>query len=108
MENGRWTPLPVPPPSGRLKAYTLRLKDVHRQEARRIKAAGAMTFHVVGCTGTFNDHVPQQSVARVMAAQVRDRGTDGCDDQIIQRASFLYHLGDVVYKNENKLDQHYS
>jgi hypothetical protein len=105
MENGRWTPLPVPPPSGRLKAYTLRLKDVHRQEARRIKAAGAMTFHVVGCTGTFNDHVPQQSVARVMAAQVRDRGTDGCDDQIIQRASFLYHLGDVVYKDENILDE---
>jgi hypothetical protein len=88
-----------------MKAYTLRLKDVHRREARRIKAAGAMTFHVVGCTGNFNDHVPQQSVARVMAAQVRGRGAVGCDDPIIQRASFLYHLGDVVYKDEDILDE---
>src|SRR5690349_17825763 len=105
VENGLWTPLPAPPPSGRLKAYTLRLKDVHRREARRIKAAGAMTFHMVGCTGCFNDHVPQHSVARVMAAQVRERGTVGSGDPIIQRASFLYHLGDVVYKDENTQDE---
>jgi len=105
VEHGLWTPLPVPPPSGRLKAFTLRLKDVHRREARRIKAAGAMTFHMVGCTGCFNDHMPQHSVARVMAAQVRERGTVGCDDPMIQRASFLYHLGDVVYKDEDTLDE---
>jgi hypothetical protein len=105
VEHGLWTPLTVPPPSGRLKAFTLRLKDVHRRETRRIKAAGAMTFHMVGCTGCFNDHMPQHSVARVMAAQVRERGTVGCDDPMIQRASFLYHLGDVVYKDEDTLDE---
>ncbi|HEX5159634.1 MAG TPA: metallophosphoesterase [Ktedonobacterales bacterium] len=105
VEHGMWTPLPVPPPAGRLKAYTLRLKDAHRREARRIEAAGAMTFHMVGCTGCFYDHVPQHSVARVMTAQVRDRGTVGCDDPMIQRASFLYHLGDVVYKDEDMRDE---
>lgn len=105
VESGRWTPLPIPPPSGQLRAYTLRLKDAHRQEARRIKAAGAMTFHMVGCTGCFNDHVPQRSVARVLAAQVRERGTAGCNDPIIQPASFLYHLGDVTYKDEHPLEE---
>ena len=104
VEHGIWTPLPTPPPR-QLGAFTLRFKDVHPREVDRIKTTGAMSFHVVGCTGCFDDHAPQQSVARALAAQVREPGTVGSGDAMICRVSFLYQLGDVVYKDDNKLDE---
>lgn len=104
VEHGIWTPLPTPPPT-RLAAFTLRLKDVHPREFERTKAAGATTFHMVGCTGCFDDHAPQQAVAQAMAAQVRGPGNAGTGDAMIRKASFLYHLGDVVYKDEDKQDE---
>ncbi len=104
VEHGIWTPLPTPPPS-QLGAFALRFKDVHPREVDRIKTTGAMSFHVVGCTGCFDDHAPQQSVARALAAQVREPGAVGSGDAMICRVSFLYQLGDVVYKDDNKLDE---
>lgn len=81
VEHGIWTPLPTPPPSGRLGTFTLRLKDVRPREAERVRVAGAMT------------------------AQVRDPSAGGRGDATIQRTSFLYLLGDVVYKDDDKLDE---
>jgi calcineurin-like phosphoesterase family protein len=105
VEHGIWTPLPTLPPLGQLGAFTLRLRDVRPREAEHVRVAGAMTFHMVGCTGSFNDHAPQQAVARAMTAQVRDPSAGGRGDAMIQRASFLYLLGDVVYKDDDKLDE---
>src|SRR6185437_2178431 len=104
VEHGIWTPLPTPPPS-QLGAFTLRFKDVHPREVERIKTTRAMSFHMAGCTGCFDDHAPQQSVARALAAQVREPGAVGCGDAMICRASFLYQLGDVVYKDDNTPDE---
>ncbi|MFL5173734.1 MAG: metallophosphoesterase family protein [Microvirga sp.] len=53
-----------------------------------IRAAGRMTFHSCGDTGGIRDPKPQALVARGMERTFAD-GTD--------RASFFYHLGDVVY-----------
>lgn len=52
-----------------------------------IKSAGRLRFHCVGDTGGFHNSVPQRAVAAAMASELE--GT--------QPASFLYHLGDVVY-----------
>ena len=53
-----------------------------------IRAAGRMTFHSCGDTGGIRDPKPQALVARGMERSFAD-GTS--------RASFFYHLGDVVY-----------
>jgi acid phosphatase type 7 len=53
-----------------------------------IRAAGRMTFHSCGDTGGIRDPKPQALVARGMERSI----TDGTS-----RASFFYHLGDVVY-----------
>src|SRR5262245_9529915 len=59
-----------------------------------------MTFHAVGCMGC---HPVQQATTKVAAAMVvkvahphRFGGT-----QTFAPASFLYHLGDVVYKEDD-------
>lgn len=104
VEHGIWTALPTPPPTP-LAAFTMRLKDAHPREAERIRTSGVMTFHMVGCAASFNDHTPQQWVANAMASQVRDPGTVGRDGATVQRASFLYLLGDIVYKDDDKLDE---
>lgn len=104
VEHGIWTPLLDPPPE-RLSAYTLRLRDVHPRESARIRLAGAMTFHMVGCAGSFEDHAPQRAVAAAMASQVERPDSPSSGDAQVRPASFLYLLGDVVYKDDNKLDE---
>ena len=103
VEHGIWTPVPTPPPAA-LHAFTLKLKDVDPAEHDRIENAGRMTFHVVGCTGDFNNHQPQVSVGAAMAAQVDNPGSMGVADGPAATASFLFHLGDVVYKDEDAED----
>jgi hypothetical protein len=60
-----------------------------------------MAFHVVGCTGCHADQQATTGVARAMADQVGQPhcfgGTPDADP-----ASFLYHLGDVVYKKDKE------
>jgi hypothetical protein len=87
-----------------LGQFTLRLREVHPREHERIKQAGAMSFHLMGCAGDFADHAPQVAVARAMAEQVRDPGAPGGAKRAARKVSFLYHLGDVVYKDEVKTD----
>ena len=101
VEQGVWTDVPREPPRkpGR---FVLRLKDVDRREYNRVKRSGVLTFHAVGCTGDFLDHRPQDAVAAALAAQVRDPGPLGGP---AAKASFLFHLGDVAYKDENRADQ---
>ena len=82
--------------------YVLRLKDVDPREHQRVKRPGVLTFHAVGCTGDFLDHRPQDAVAAAMAAQARDPGFPG---GAAAKASFLFHLGDIAYKDEYRADQ---
>ena len=61
-----------------------------------------MSFHLVGCTGDFAHHVPETAVAQAMSKQVCDPGCYG--GQPTPSPSFFFHLGDIVYKDEDKTD----
>lgn len=103
VEHGIWTAVPIPPPT-KLDQCTLKLNDVDAVESDRITKAGTMTFHMTGCSGDFTNHQPQAWVAGAMAAQVHDPGRVGMQAHPATAASFLYLLGDVVYKDDNKDD----
>ena len=62
-----------------------------------------MTFHAVGCTGDFKEHRPGLLVANAMAAQISEPHGSGGNPAAVE-ASFLLHLGDVVYKDEDPSD----
>jgi hypothetical protein len=100
VEHGIWTPIPAPPPSG---AHRLMLREIDPNESRAVKPRGVMTFHTVGCSGDFKDHVPGLQVAKAMAAQSSDPRAGGGSSAAVA-ASFLFHLGDVVYKDEDLSD----
>src|SRR5271165_6843803 len=100
VEHGIWTPIPVDPPSG---AHRLTLKDIDPDESSTVKQRGVMTFHTVGCSGDFKDHVPGSQVAKAMATQISDPRAGGGNSAAVA-ASFLYHLGDLVYKDEDPSD----
>jgi hypothetical protein len=98
VENGCWATTPVPPPAGPLM---LKLKDVDANLSSRIKDAEVMSFHLTGCTGHFGNDVPGQAVANAMAGQAEDaRAGGGSEDA--KKAAFLFHLGDIIYKDEDK------
>jgi hypothetical protein len=58
-----------------------------------------MTFHAVGCTGCHADQQATTQVAAAMAVQVAHPLRFGGTPEAVP-ASFLYHLGDVVYKKD--------
>lgn len=58
-----------------------------------------MAFHAVGCSGDYADHQPGRAVAQAMAAQLAVPGNGDAPP-----ASFLLHLGDVVYKPDATSD----
>ncbi|HEY7984191.1 MAG TPA: metallophosphoesterase [Ktedonobacterales bacterium] len=117
LEHHAWTPLPVPPPK-RLSAFTLRLRDVDLKERDRVRTAGVLTFHLLGCSGAFADHEPQRHIARALVAQLRARApkasraaaNDTADSTAngeppAGRPAFLYHLGDITYKDDDATDE---
>ena len=100
VEHGVWSPIPVAPPGG---SQHLKLKDVDADEALAIKKRALMTFHAVGCSGHFNEPVPGSHVASTMAAQIANPHANGGNSAAVG-ASFLFHLGDIVYKDEDPTD----
>jgi hypothetical protein len=82
----------------------LRLKDVDPDESAAVKRRGVMTFHMTGCTGHFGRPVPQAKVAAAMARQIAEPHCFGGTKHAVA-PSFFYHLGDIVYKDEDKTDQ---
>jgi hypothetical protein len=100
VEHGIWRPIPVDPPKGPLN---LKLKDVDADEARVIRDRGVMSFHAVGCSGDFTEHLPGSAVAKAMAGQIANPHAEGGNPAAVG-ASFLFHLGDVVYKDEDPSD----
>src|SRR5262249_2773403 len=100
VERGVWVPIPREPPPGPL---LLRLKDLDPDESAAVKRRGIMTFHLVGCTGHFGRPGPQAKVAAAMARQIaRPHAFGGTRHAIAP--SFFYHLGDIVYKDEDRTD----
>jgi hypothetical protein len=95
VELGVWTKIPVPPP----ESLRLELKEVDKKESHALENRGVMTFHAVGCTGCHADQQATTQVARSMAEQVDDPHRFGGTPAAVP-ASFLYHLGDVVYKKD--------
>ena len=107
VEHGIWTPVPATTIArpATLAGFTLPLAAVDPAEHDRIAGAGVQTMHLVGCTGDFSDHAPQAQVAAAMVAQLDGPPAGGpAPPGPAGRASFLFHLGDVVYKDENKQD----
>jgi hypothetical protein len=100
VEHSVWTPIPTQPPAGSL---LLRLKDVDADESKAVKANGMLSFHLAGCTGDFANHLPETAVAQAMTKQAEAPqcfgGLAGAP-----KASFFFHLGDIVYKDEDKTD----
>jgi hypothetical protein len=76
---------------------------VDAAESRSVKERGVMSFHLTGCTGHFTDHVPETAVAQAMTKQVADPHCYGGSAGAVP-ASFFFHLGDLVYKDEDKTD----
>jgi hypothetical protein len=100
VEHGGWIPIPVAPPGD---AQHLKLKDIDDRESRAIRERGVLTFHAVGCSGDFKEHLPGSLVAKAMAAQIGNPQGNGGKPGAVE-ASFLFHLGDVVYKDEDPSD----
>jgi hypothetical protein len=100
VELGIWTPIPAERPPGPL---LLKFKAIDAVESAAVKDSGVMSFHMTGCTGDFANHLPETAVARAMTRQVEDpRCYGGCSWAM--PASFFFHLGDIVYKDEDKTD----
>jgi hypothetical protein len=58
---------------------------------------------MTGCTGQLTNHVSETAVARAMAKQVEEPRCYGGHKKAAP-ASFFFHLGDIVYKDEDKTD----
>ena len=106
-ENGVWTGVPdfIPAPDpNSIEKYTLKLEEV--AAPRPNNNAQALTFHATGCSANFDEHTAQQAVAAAMTTQLTDP-TSGHINTPAVPASFLYLLGDVVYKptEQMKYDQ---
>jgi acid phosphatase type 7 len=100
VEHGVWTPVPQAPPGG---ALLLKFKDVDAEESQAVNQRGVMSFHMAGCTGRYEKHVPETRVAEAMAKQVADPHCHGGEASAVA-PSFFFHLGDIVYKDEDKTD----
>ena len=101
VEHGIWKPVPEAPPN-KPAGLTLKLKDIDAKLVGRIKHKDVLTFHMVGCTGDYEDHDAQFGVAAAMAAQVKSAKAAGLKGSPADKASFFYHLGDVIYKPDQK------
>jgi hypothetical protein len=95
VELGEWTKIPTSPPA----SLRLKLKEAEQSESQAIKQRGLMTFHTVGCTGCHADQQATARVAAAMAVQVAHPHRFGGTPAAVP-PSFLYHLGDVVYKKD--------
>jgi calcineurin-like phosphoesterase family protein len=81
----------------------MKFKDVDPEESRTVRERGVLSFHAVGCSGDFKEHRAGLAVANAMAAQIAKPDTVGGSATAVG-ASFFFHLGDVVYKDEDSTD----
>lgn len=104
VETGIWTPIPKPSPKGDLR---ITLKSIDSEQSKRVKSTNRITFHAVGCSGRYEQRPggpqPGTVVANALTKQAADPAVyDGHSSA--DSPSFLFHLGDVVYKAEPEND----
>jgi acid phosphatase type 7 len=89
---------PLPAPTGP-EPYHLLLENIlSGEQIKAIDSAGKIIFHTVGDTGNYMSSSDfQHAVADTMEADYNSS---------VEKPSFFYHLGDVVYFN-GKADQYY-
>jgi hypothetical protein len=95
VELGVWTPIPQSPPAD----LVLHLKQIAPDVSQAIKDRQTLSFHAVGCTGCHADQQATTQVAQAMAVQAVHPYRFGGTPAAVP-ISFLYHLGDVVYKKD--------
>jgi hypothetical protein len=100
VEHGVWSRIPKDPPDDILH---IKLRGVDPDEAGAIKERSVLTFHAVGCSGDFYRHEPGLAVANAMAEQISGSNNPPGNTAAVG-ASFLFHLGDIVYKDEDPAD----
>jgi hypothetical protein len=100
VEHGVWVPIPAPQPAGDLM---LAFKEIDASQSHAVKENGILTFHAVGCTGHFGNPGPAARVVEAMAQQVREPQRFGGHAKAAA-AAFFFHLGDLVYKGQNRDD----
>lgn len=84
VEHGIWTPLSTSAPATTNLVFTP-------------KHSGAMTFHMVGCSGDPQETGPGLAVAGGMASQIAKPVSPAV------APSFFYHLGDIAYPKSGKI-----
>jgi hypothetical protein len=97
VEHGVWVPISTEPPDDEL---SLKLKEIDPDESHSIKERGVLSFHTLGCSGYYPDQEPGKRVAAAIATQVGQPGIYGGTSGAAP-ASFLFHLGDISYKDED-------
>src|SRR5260221_5862698 len=97
VEHGVWTSIPVDPPSG---SHRLALKDIDPDESHAVKQRGVLSFHAVGCSGDFKNHLPALQLAKAMAAQISNPRVSG-GRVLGVGASVFFHLGGDGFKDED-------
>ena len=89
--------VPLPEPAG-APPYRRRLADViGAGRAAAVADHGSLTFHALGDSGGDVDPRPQRAVAEALSRRVDDES---------RPASFLYHLGDLVYPHGEESGYH--
>jgi acid phosphatase type 7 len=100
VEKGIWTKIPKPRPKGDLR---LSFKVIDPKRSKLVKRNNRLTFHAVGCSGRYEQYPggqqPGTMVANALARQATNAGIyTGYESA--GSSSFLFHLGDVVYKED--------
>jgi hypothetical protein len=86
-----------------MSSHLLKFKDVDADESHAIRDRGIVSFDPVGCSGDFKEHLPGSQVAKAMAVQIANPREGGGNPTAVG-ASFLFRLGDVVYKDDDPSD----
>jgi calcineurin-like phosphoesterase family protein len=88
----------IEPPAKNRQYLTLPLHAILPDIESQVANFGKLVFHSIGDTGGVNGTATQEAIAQAMEAQTKN-ATEA------DKASFFYHLGDVVYYNG--LSYHY-
>lgn len=81
----------LPEPTGKAPYHLPLSRVIPKEEVKRIGDSGGLTIHIVGDTGGTKSPVAQHLVEVAMES-------DFDHNKPSKNPSFLYHLGDVIYK----------
>jgi acid phosphatase type 7 len=104
VEKGIWTKIPKPRPKSDLR---LSFKAVDPKRSKLVKRKNRLTFHAVGCSGRYEQYPDGQQPGTMVANALARQATNAAiytGYESAEPSSFLFHLGDVVYKEDPEDD----